>query len=675
MSSKKERWTVQNKENIKQFIELLAKVKLIVPVMTVLIIYFVIMVLAFFLQPFIGLLLLILLGVIWLFGSRHFRQYLQHLEQELSTVSPKIRMAQEDSLYQSPIAVLLYNEHKQIRWLNPALQQIFGTQLLLGKPLEQVEANFAEVLSFDATKWQPIQIGDHYYKALHQPSYQAIYLIDVTKEQQMLALREYDKIVFGYLSIDDYDELVQSMDDSEESHFDAQLLSQLRNWAHEYHLYLKRLDNEKFVLLANQKGLERLEKDKFKALEAIKEKNYMQNIPVSFSLGIAYAETSTYELDELATQAQWNLDLALGRGGDQTVVKAQTSKARFYGGKMSTTEKRTTTRSKLVYQALVTSIEQADAIFIAGHRYPDLDALASALGIHKIVAQHNKQARIILNPNELHDDVAQLLNFPAIQKEAANLFVTQETAATMMTENSLIIMVDHHRPSLSSAGDLVLTHEVVVIDHHRRSEDFPPNSVLTFIEPYASSTAELITEFFIYMRNTHEMLNKTEATALLAGIIVDTNNFTTRTGSRTFDAASYLKSRGANMQQIQQLLKEEFSRVQQRNELVDRMEFVQPNLAVVQADERKVYDNVIASQAADTLLTLKHIEASFVIFKRQDGNIGISARSLGNLNVQTIMEQLGGGGHLSTAATQIKDSTIELVYQDLMTILQQLKEE
>ena len=666
---------MQTKDNLKQLLELLIKVQLLTPVVCTIIAYLVVTAIAFSLHQAIGWLLLILFLIVWILGYKHFARYLQHLETELSTVSPKIRMAQEDSLYQSPIAVLLYNDRQQVRWVNPALQYIFGTQLLLGKELDKVDTSFTTILSLDQSKWQPIQIGEHHYKVLHQPTYQAIYFIDVTKEQQMLALREYDKVVFGYLLIDDYDELVQSMDDSQESHFDAQLLSELRSWAYDYHVYLKRLDNEKFILLTNQKELERLEKDKFKGLEAIKERNYKQNIPISFSLGIAYSQEQTYELDALATQAQLNLDLALGRGGDQTVVRAQNNKARFYGGKMTTVEKRTTTRSKLVYQALITSIEQADTIFIAGHRYPDLDAIASALGVHKIVSQHDKYARIILNPAELHDDVAQLLAFPSIQKESANLFVTQESAASMMNERSLIIMVDHHRPSLSSAGDLVLNHEVVIIDHHRRSEDFPPNSVLTFIEPYASSTAELITEFFIYMQHTHEMLNKTEATALLAGIIVDTNNFTSRTGSRTFDAASYLKSRGANMQQIQQLLKEDFTRVQQRNELVDQMEFIEPNLAVVQAAEDKQYDNVIASQAADALLALKQVEASFVIFNRLDGSIGISARSLGSINVQTIMEQLGGGGHLATAATQIQNSTLTEVYQQLMAILTQLKEE
>jgi len=234
-----------------------------------------------------------------------------------------------------------------------------------------------------------------------------------------------------------------------------------------------------------------------------------------------------------------------------------------------------------------------------------------------------------------------------------------------MSDETLMILVDHHRPSLSEAEELINGHDVVIIDHHRRGEEFPEQTVLTYIEPYASSTSELITEFFINMRNTNEALNKFEATALLAGVIVDTNNFSSRTGSRTFDVASYLKSRGADRVQIQRLLKEDLSNLIERNKLLEHTKFVKDGYAVIIGPNEEVFDNITASQTADVLLDVKDVEASFVIYRRSDSVVGISARSLGSINVQTIMERLGGGGHLSNAATQIEDKSTEEVYIQL----------
>ena len=665
------------KDRIRQFIKLLDRSSMKWPVLFFTVFYLSIILATLAYMPWIALLMLVLMFLFILIGFNHFEGYMRYLEQQYSSVAPTLHLAQEDALYRAPIAVLIYNDKQEVAWVNPEFQHHYGSLQLLGQPLAKLHPGLGEIVKQEKPEkhWQTIEINQKYYRYLHQPSYQAIYFIDQTPEHEMVAQRAYDRIVFGYLLIDEYDELVQSMDDSETSLFDAKLLNGLREWANQFNLYLKRLEDDRFLILANQAALEVLEKDKFKTLESIKETEAKQSIPVSISVGLAYSEDTYYGLDELANQAQLNVELALARGGDQTVVRSHYGQARFYGGKLNVNQKRSITRSKLVYQALLTSVEQANRVIIAGHKYPDMDAIASALGIHKIVSQQGKFTRIILDRQELSDDVEQLLEFPAIKSEASNLFISLEEAIEIVDDRTLIIMVDHHRPSLSAAGPLVNEHEVVIIDHHRRSEDFPVKPVLTFIEPYASSTSELVTEFFIYMRNSHETLNKTEATALLAGIIVDTNNFASRTGSRTFDAASYLKSRGANEHLIQQLLKEDLKRLLERNEIIAQAHYIDEDIILAKAQEGKVYDNVIASQAADVMLTLKKVEASFVIFERPDQTIGISARSMGGLNVQTLMEEMGGGGHLTTAATQIKESSLDQVYQDLLETIQRNKEE
>lgn len=664
-------------ERIKQFIKLLDRSSMKWPLLFFSVFYLSIILATFAYMPWIALLMLALMVLFILLGFNHFERYMRYLEQQYSSVAPTLHLAQEDALYRAPIAVLIYNNKHEVAWVNPEFQHHYGTQQLLGQNLAKLHSGLGEIVSQENPdkKWQLIEINQKHYRYLHQPTYQAIYFIDQTPEHEMVAQRAFDRLVFGYLLIDEYDELVQHMDDSETSLFDAKLLNGLRGWAKQYGLYLKRLEDDRFLVLCNQAALDVLEKDKFKELEAVKDGNANQSIPVSISLGIAYSEDTYYNVDELANQAQLNVELALARGGDQAVVRTYNGQARFYGGKLNVNQNRSITRSKMVYQALLASVEQANRVIIAGHKFPDMDAIASALGIHKIVSQQGKFARIILERQELSEDVAQLLEFPAIKNEASNLFISLEEAQEIVDNRTLIVMVDHHRPSLSAAGSLVNDYEVVIIDHHRRSEDFPAKPVLTFIEPYASSTSELVTEFFIYMRNRHETLNKTEATALLAGIIVDTNNFASRTGARTFDAASYLKSRGANEHLIQQLLKEDLHRLLERNEIIAQAHYINDDIIVSKAQEGKVYDNVIASQAADVMLTLKQVEASFVIFERPDQTIGISARSMGNLNVQTLMEEMGGGGHLTTAATQIKDSSLEQVYQDLLETIQRNKEE
>lgn len=356
----------------------------------------------------------------------------------------------------------------------------------------------------------------------------------------------------------------------------------------------------------------------------------------------------------------------MGRGGDQIVVRSKNDRARFYGGKTNPTERRSNIRSRLVFQAFRTIAEQADTILIAGHKVPDMDSIGSALGIYKVLRQFKKNARIIINENELNHDIQQLLAMDQANIYWEKVFVSLDEVKNTLTENSLIVMVDHHRPSLSEAETLIANHDVAIIDHHRRGEEFPEQSVLTYIEPYASSTSELVTEFFMNLRNTTEALNRLEATALLAGIIVDTNNFASRTGSRTFDAASYLKSRGADTTHIQRFLKEDKDSLINRIRLIELTEITEDGHAIVAGPENQIIDNITASQTADALLNIADVEASYVIYRRNDETIGVSARSLGEVNVQTIMERLGGGGHLSNAATQIKDVSIKDVYKQLI---------
>jgi c-di-AMP phosphodiesterase-like protein len=300
-----------------------------------------------------------------------------------------------------------------------------------------------------------------------------------------------------------------------------------------------------------------------------------------------------------------------------------------------------------------------------------MDSMGACLGIRRIARMNNKACWIVMNQENAHSDILRLMHELEQYPEIKGSIITPQEALIKAGSQSLLIMVDHSKPSISISPELYqkLAEQVMVIDHHRRGEEFPENPILVYIEPYASSTCELITEMLEYQSRDSEPVNKIEATAMLSGIIIDTKSFSLRTGTRTFDAASYLRSIGADLAMTHHFMKENVKSFMQRNHLIDRVEFIGDRVALCVGEVGRTYDPVTAAQVADTLLNVSGIEASFVITKRQDGKIGISARSNGQENVQVIMEKMGGGGHLSNAATQLKDHTIEQARNELLELL------
>lgn len=631
---------------------------------------------ALFLEWQIGILLVCLLIGMLSVIYYNTNRFLLGINVIASKLVKSIKKVQEDAFVQSPIGIMIYDQNERFMWGNNAALAFLKHQDVVGEKLVKIDASFSNILKDTTQQWQIVMYQNHHYKILHQPEYQAIYLIDFEEENELLTQNQFNQIVVGYLLIDDYDELVQSLDDQEKTQFEAMIISDLNKWAAEYDIYIKRIEDEQFMLIMNVHMLEKLEATKFVFVRTLRESYYQKNIPLSISIGIAYPTTKRYKINILAKEAKLNLDLALGRGGDQVVVKSGDEEARFYGGDTNPSQRRTQTRSKLVYQALINQINQASNIIISGHKYPDMDSMGSALGIYKIAVEQKKTAKIVVNEATFNKDIQELLRSPQINYNLKNIFIDVEAAKQYLTSKSLVILVDHHRPSLSEAEELLMfAQNIVIIDHHRRSEEFPHETVLTYIEPYASSTSELVTEFFMNLKNTNESVNRFEATALLAGIIVDTNNFSLRTGYRTFDAASYLKLRGADSVQIQRMLQENLEDVRLRNHLIEQTTYLKTHYAISTGENELIIDNVIAAQAADAMLALNQVEASFVIYRRSENSVGISARSMGTINVQRIMEALGGGGHLSNAATQISDKSTEAVRAMLIEEIEKQSEE
>ncbi|TYR80289.1 DHH family phosphoesterase [Priestia megaterium] len=597
---------------------------------------------------------LLLLGSLLLFIKME-RMLSDEFEKYISMLSHRLKKVGEEALMEMPIGIMLFNDDYQIEWTNPFLASCFNQDSLVSRSLYDVAESVVPLIKQEVES-EIITLHDRKFKAIMKREERLLYFFDITEQVEIEKLYDDERTSLGIIFLDNYDELTQGIDDQVKSNLNSQVTSLLNRWAHEYGIFIKRTSSDKFIAIMNEQILVHLERNKFSILDQVREETSKQNIPLTLSVGIGAGVTT---LPELGTLAQSSLDLALGRGGDQVAIKQPNGKVKFYGGKTNPMEKRTRVRARVISHALKELITESENVIIMGHKYPDMDAIGAAIGILKVAQVNQKEGFIVLDPEHIDTGVKRLLE--EIKKSSAlwERFITREEALTLVTDDTLLVVVDTHKPSLVIEERLLNRVEhVVVIDHHRRGEDFIEDPLLVYMEPYASSTAELVTELLEYQPKRFK-IDMLEATALLAGIIVDTKSFTLRTGSRTFDAASFLRSQGADTVLVQKFLKEDITQYVQRARFIEHAEIYKAGIAISRAEEEEAYDQVLIAQAADTLLSISGVVASFVISKRRDQLVGISARSLGDINVQVIMESLQGGGHLTNAATQLHDITLD----------------
>jgi len=640
----------------------LTAVSLIVMLLSILVVGLVHGSVAGYIQAILIIISLILFVYLFLLLGEKAGKYTNNLQY-------RIDRGTDNSFVEYPLGILLYDTEKQIQWVNPYFVEKTGFNPSNSMNVSDISSDLVELIDDEKhADSSTIQIDDKYFLVQVQNELQVIYLFDITHYSKIENRYEGNRSVIGQVYLDNYAEITQSMSDRDISNLDNYITNELANWASKEQMFLKRIDDDHFFIMAYTGRIFNMEKNGFNILDTIREYTSQQNVPLTLSMGFSYGVDDLHKLND---EAQKDLNLALGRGGDQVVVKEIDEKARFYGGNTDPMEKRTRVRARMISEALQELFKDSDQVIVMGHSHPDMDVLGSSLGIRRIAIMNNTPCKIVINPNTLHSDVSRLLGMIDKDPEIKKDILTPEESIAIKTPKTLIVMVDHSKESISINPDLFKgeNEKIVVIDHHRRGEEFPENPMLTYIEPYASSASELITEMLEYQPKNKKAIEKLEATALLAGITVDTKSFSLRTGTRTFDAASYLRSVGADEKIIQNVLKENIDSFIQKNHLIETVTMVNNNMGVCFGEEDKSYDPVIVAQAADTLLSLDNVEASFVISKRPDGRVGISARSLGNVNVQVIMEKLGGGGHLSDAATQISDSTVENAKNQLVDVL------
>lgn len=589
----------------------------------------------------------------------------------IENLSYRINRGEQESIIQMPLGVMLFTDNGDIEWVNPYLQQLLGEQTIVGQNLKDVSNTLTEIVelwSDNEKRMTECDWLDHFFQVQVQPELNAIYLMDMTASAQVTADYENHKLFLGIVSLDNYDEVTEGMSDAEASTLRTYVTKTLSDWMTEHDIYARRLSVDRYLLVGYRESLIKAENDKFNLLKVIRESTSMQNTQITLSIGIAYNEMA---IDVLAENAQSNLDLALGRGGDQVVVKSSTGSARFYGGNTNPMAKRTRVRARVISQALADLFDQADQVFVMGHKRPDMDSFGGALGVRRLAEMLGKPAWVVYEETgQEHSDIRLLLDQMATDASDENAILAPDDVIAQMTDQSLLVIVDHSKPSLSESKDVyeAMKDSVVIIDHHRRGEEFPDEAQLVYVESYASSTSELVTELFEYQPRRAQGLRRLEATAMLAGIQIDTKSFTLRSGTRTFDAASYLRAVGADGSLLQDFMKESVDSYRQRAHLIERAK-IHDSAAIVTGEDDIQYDSVVAAQAADSLLQMIGVQSAYVISRRDNNTVAVSARSTGNVSVQLVMEAMGGGGHLSNAATQVKDTTTDDVYELLLTKL------
>lgn len=604
----------------------------------------------------IGAIGVVLLAVILFFIKRADSLIRKEIDDYISTLSYRLKKVGEEALMEMPIGIMLFNDQYYIEWANPFLSSCFNESTLVGRSLYDTCEAVVPLIKQEVDS-ETITLNERKFKVVIKRDERLLYFFDVTEQIQIEKQYENERTVLAYIFLDNYDDVTQGLDDQTRSTMNSQVTSLLNAWAQEYGIFLKRTSSERFIAVLNEHILTELENAKFSILDEIREKTSVHTVSLTLSIGIGASVSSLKELGDLA---QSSLDLALGRGGDQVAIKMPNGKVKFYGGKTNPMEKRTRVRARVISHALKEIVSESSNVIIMGHKFPDMDAVGAAIGILKVAQANGKEGYIVIDPNQIGSSVQRLIEEIKKYEELWSRFITPEEAMEISNDDTLLVVVDTHKPSLVMEERLMNKIEhIVVIDHHRRGEEFIKDPLLVYMEPYASSTAELVTELLEYQPKRLK-INMIEATALLAGIIVDTKSFSLRTGSRTFDAASYLRAKGADTVLVQKVLKESVGSYIKRAKLIQHTALYKEHIAIASLpeNEEEYFDQVLIAQAADSLLSMSEVEASFAVARRDEQTVCISARSLGEVNVQIIMEALDGGGHLTNAATQLSGISV-----------------
>ena len=605
-------------------------------------------------------LILVIYTVYYLFESRRkWRSFTDDLEQDLLIGS-------QAALVDMPLPLIMTDMTGRILWNNSKFKHMMKIEhTLIDQPIQQVLYNWDwNKVTRPEEQFFTQVIQDKSYRVFKTLSERdddriyTFYWIDESENYQLQQTYEAEKSIMLYLQVDNFDEAISSAKEGSSPFIISEINRLLREWASENQGILHRIDDDEFVLLIEKQFLDIMEASKFPVLDEIRQISVGNKNPITLSIGVSRDGESMVERDISSRTA---LELALGRGGDQAVIR-KNGNYDFFGGRSKNVERINRVRSRIIAQGLATLMRESDNIYIMGHRFPDLDSFASALGIFRGARNLDKPAYIILN--EVTEPIEAI--YDSIAGNPEYQIIRPAEARSRVTDQDLLIIVDTHRPTFTEDPQIISQFSKrVIIDHHRRGAEIVEDVALMYLEPYASSTAEMVTELIQYMTDRPQ-IEPEEANALLSGIILDTKNFVFNTGVRTFDAASFLRRQGADTQEVRELFKDGLEESIIKSAILSNAAELFPGVILSVNDEPTANVKKIISQGADELIDIRGIHTSFVIGKELNDMIFLSARSVGTINVQVILERMGGGGHLETAGAQVEGQTIDEVKERLI---------
>ena len=621
------------------------------------------------------LLLLMLSGMILVFVAFYIslnnqaRQKVKTLQNRLSMwtkLSYHVNQVGDEVFNELPIGIIALDDDFEIKWANPHAKAIFDPKIA-GKNLKDVHPQLH--LSAMQNKIQfTIQVKNETYDVIYRSEFKFFYLFNVTEREQVKQ-KYLDQIpALGIIYLDNLDEAIGSMDVSEQSSLKGEYLAAIADWANKYDGFLKPYADERLVVVLYRKQLNLMIQDKFDILDKIRSISTANQVRVSISMGVASWDV---DYEELGIYAQNAVELAEKRGGDQVVVNIQDQKIAYFGAKNDAAAKSSRVGVRINAQTIKDFTDKATNIFVMGHNQADLDAFGSMIAVYHMAKVSKKPVHMVIDEAKLDNTVIKV--YEILKEKMPNFtenVITPELAITEVNDESLLIVVDSQSPKIVMSQELLAkVNKLIVIDHHRVGED-TFDSIFSFIEPYASSTIELVMELLNFY-NTEEQIKITpfEATIMYGGLVVDTNNFSYRTGSRTFEVASKLKDLGADITDVKLWLRRDLMRTLEINKLLGNVEIFLDRFAFVVTSD--IYDDrILLAQVAEALLQINGIDAAFMISRMGNDKVGISARSYQQVNVQILMEAFGGGGHLNSAAAQIENQSLSEVYNQLKTYLE-----
>jgi c-di-AMP phosphodiesterase-like protein len=613
-------------------------------------------------NPVIGIVSMVLFVLLFIHNYKENKQKLKKWSNYIETLGDEIDSASRNAFINIPMPLTLIDIEGKIIWFNSKFSELFYAKEILDENLTKIVPGIElEKLFTDDLSKITIKVSDRYFNIVknfvkvdssgEEGRYIIIlYWIDITKLIKLQGTYDEEKTVVALIQIDNYEDVLSSAKEEKVPFVISEIESRVNSWALRNNGMVKKYQKDKFIIVFEKKYLENIIAKRFSILDEVREVEAGNKIPVTISIGVS---TLLRNLNETEQNAFSALELALARGGDQAVLK-QDGNIEFFGGRTKAIEKRTKVKSRVIAHALRALFSESDKVYIMGHRFPDMDSFGAAIGVYRAAINRGKEAYIIIDDATIAIDTI----YPYFVQNPQYNFLSPEKASGIIKSNDLLIIVDTQRPSYTSCPDCIkIVDKIVVFDHHRRGTEFIENYSMGYLEPYASSTSELVTEVLQYM-DDKIFIEQREAEALLAGIIVDTKSFSFKTGVRTFEAASLLRRFGADTLNVKRLFEDDFDTFIKRSQVISNAGIYREDIAISVLDEILPNSHIIAAQSADELLDIKGVKTSFVLGRKNENDVFISGRSLGETNVQIILERLGGGGHMTTAGAQFINTSI-----------------